>query len=312
MQANGRTMRQGVASSLRGSHARAANAPARAREVRYGGTPLRVRACLLTLHALPRPARVANRVRAAFGPKARATNPDAHANALARQGAPAPVPPLRVYGAAPRHTTPRGSSACMQGRRTRHVAARAEGGGAKLNTDQFFDVGAIDGMVFDIDGTLVDSDPFHHQAFQELLQPTGFNGARARSACACCYAAMRQTACVRCVPLVAPRRSVQPAAVRASAPSARARRLACVAACRRRADHARVLRQQDLRRPHADARGGVLPRLGQAETGRIQRAQGGALPRARRGQCASEFRISPNLRTRVRACSLCPLSLRHR
>ena len=111
MQANGRTMRQGVASSLRGSHARAANAPARAREVRYGGTPLRVRACLLTLHALPRPARVANRVRAAFGPKARATNPDAHANALARQGAPAPVPPLRVYGAAPRATRPLAAAA---------------------------------------------------------------------------------------------------------------------------------------------------------------------------------------------------------
>lgn len=61
----------------------------------------------------------------------------------------------------------------------RCVTARAEGGSEiKLNTKEYFDIDTIDGMIFDIDGTLVDSDPFHHQAFQELLQPEGFNGAR--------------------------------------------------------------------------------------------------------------------------------------
>lgn len=72
-------------------------------------------------------------------------------------------------------------SATMQGSRqaARCVAARAEGGSEiKLNTKEYFDIDTIDGMIFDIDGTLVDSDPFHHQAFQELLQPEGFNGAR--------------------------------------------------------------------------------------------------------------------------------------
>ena len=48
----------------------------------------------------------------------------------------------------------------------------------KLNTDQYFDLNAAKkGIVFDIDGTLTDSDDFHHKAFDELLKETDFKGA---------------------------------------------------------------------------------------------------------------------------------------
>ncbi|KAH7514341.1 hypothetical protein FEM48_Zijuj11G0078800 [Ziziphus jujuba var. spinosa] len=34
----------------------------------------------------------------------------------------------------------------------------------------------LEAVLFDIDGTLCDSDPLHHQAFREMLQEIGFNG----------------------------------------------------------------------------------------------------------------------------------------
>ncbi|GLI68526.1 hypothetical protein VaNZ11_012916 [Volvox africanus] len=36
----------------------------------------------------------------------------------------------------------------------------------------------VRGVLFDVDGTLVDSDPLHFQAFQEILAEVGFNGGR--------------------------------------------------------------------------------------------------------------------------------------
>lgn len=48
----------------------------------------------------------------------------------------------------------------------------------KLHTDAYFNLGACKkGIVFDIDGTLTDSDDFHHKAFDELLKETDFKGA---------------------------------------------------------------------------------------------------------------------------------------
>ena len=37
-------------------------------------------------------------------------------------------------------------------------------------------LGSIRGVLFDIDGTLCDSDPLHYQAFRDALQEKGFNG----------------------------------------------------------------------------------------------------------------------------------------
>ncbi|EXC26727.1 Phosphorylated carbohydrates phosphatase [Morus notabilis] len=34
----------------------------------------------------------------------------------------------------------------------------------------------LEGILFDVDGTLCDSDPLHHYAFREMLQEIGFNG----------------------------------------------------------------------------------------------------------------------------------------
>ncbi|KAG2494256.1 hypothetical protein HYH03_007611 [Edaphochlamys debaryana] len=38
------------------------------------------------------------------------------------------------------------------------------------------DFGSIRGVLFDVDGTLVESDPLHFKAFQEILQEVGYNG----------------------------------------------------------------------------------------------------------------------------------------
>ena len=37
---------------------------------------------------------------------------------------------------------------------------------------------SLRGVLFDIDGTLCDSDPLHYQAFQEILLEKGFQGYR--------------------------------------------------------------------------------------------------------------------------------------
>ena len=37
-------------------------------------------------------------------------------------------------------------------------------------------LGSIRGVLFDIDGTLCDSDPLHYQAFRDSLAERGFNG----------------------------------------------------------------------------------------------------------------------------------------
>ena len=37
-------------------------------------------------------------------------------------------------------------------------------------------LGSIRGVLFDIDGTLCDSDPLHYQAFRDILVEKGFNG----------------------------------------------------------------------------------------------------------------------------------------
>ncbi|XVF10976.1 hypothetical protein REPUB_Repub07fG0229300 [Reevesia pubescens] len=37
------------------------------------------------------------------------------------------------------------------------------------------DIAHLEAVLFDVDGTLCDSDPFHHIAFRELLQEIGFN-----------------------------------------------------------------------------------------------------------------------------------------
>ncbi|GMQ04505.1 hypothetical protein CsSME_00049900 [Camellia sinensis var. sinensis] len=34
----------------------------------------------------------------------------------------------------------------------------------------------LEAILFDIDGTLCDSDPFHYQAYREMLPEIGFNG----------------------------------------------------------------------------------------------------------------------------------------
>ena len=40
------------------------------------------------------------------------------------------------------------------------------------------DFSAIKGLLFDIDGTLCNSDPLHFKAFQEILTEAGFDGGK--------------------------------------------------------------------------------------------------------------------------------------
>ncbi|KAK4410935.1 Haloacid dehalogenase-like hydrolase domain-containing protein Sgpp [Sesamum angolense] len=46
----------------------------------------------------------------------------------------------------------------------------------KLVDSSLASVAPLEAILFDIDGTLVDSDPIHYYAFREMLQEVGFNG----------------------------------------------------------------------------------------------------------------------------------------
>ena len=54
----------------------------------------------------------------------------------------------------------------------------AEQGQALLRTEPFLDLDQYDGFLFDVDGTLTNSDDIHFLAFQELLQDKGYAGAQ--------------------------------------------------------------------------------------------------------------------------------------
>jgi hypothetical protein len=59
----------------------------------------------------------------------------------------------------------------------RAISRASRAGADVLRTAPFLDLSQFEGIMFDVDGTLTHSDDMHFQAFQELLQDKGFNGA---------------------------------------------------------------------------------------------------------------------------------------
>ncbi|KAL5551230.1 hypothetical protein UlMin_001406 [Ulmus minor] len=56
------------------------------------------------------------------------------------------------------------------------AASSGESSGDRSNKSLLSEVAPLEAILFDVDGTLCDSDPLHFYAFRELLQQIGFNG----------------------------------------------------------------------------------------------------------------------------------------